>query len=96
MKIGSLSEDLNIEKRVRFKKYSRKIHQELKNSTLFLLTSEKESFGLSALEAISSGVPVISTNVGGLTEIVVDGVTGFVSKLGDIKKMSDDFNNQFG
>ena len=54
------------------------------------MTSEKESFGLSALEAISSGVPVISTNVGGLKEIVVDGVTGFVSKLGDIKKMSDD------
>ena len=89
-KIKELSKKLNIEKRVHFKKYSRKIHKELKNSTLFLLTSEKESFGLSALEAISSGVPVISTNVGGLTEIVVDGVTGFVSKLGDIKKMSDD------
>ena len=45
-KIKELSKKLNIEKRVRFKKYSRKIHQELKNSTLFLLNSEKESFGL--------------------------------------------------
>jgi len=89
-KIKELSEKLNIEKKIRFKKYSREIHKELKNSTLFILTSEKESFGLSALEAISSGVPVISTDVGGLTEIVIDGETGFVSKLGDIEKMSKD------
>lgn len=56
---------------------------------LFLLPSETESFGLSALEAMSCGVPVISSDAGGLTEIVVDGVTGFCAPVGDVEKMGE-------
>ncbi len=55
---------------------------------LFLLTSDYESFGLAALEAMAAGVPVISTNVGGLPEINVEGQTGYLSNVGDIGAMS--------
>src|SRR5690606_9086484 len=55
---------------------------------LFLLTSEYESFGLAALEAMAAGVPVISTNAGGLKEICIEGKTGFTSDIGDIDSMS--------
>ena len=55
---------------------------------LFLLTSEKESFGLAALEAMACSVPVISTNTGGLPEVVEQGVSGFMSNVGDIDDMA--------
>lgn len=57
-------------------------------SDLFILPSENESFGLVALEAMAAEVPVISTNVGGLPEININGVTGFLSNVGDIDDMS--------
>ena len=56
---------------------------------LFVLPSEYESFGLAALEAMAAGVPVISTNVGGLPEINIDGITGYLDKVGDIGSMSN-------
>jgi L-malate glycosyltransferase len=55
---------------------------------LFLLTSEYESFGLAALEAMAAEVPVISTNAGGLPEININGYSGFMSNVGDVEEMS--------
>jgi N-acetyl-alpha-D-glucosaminyl L-malate synthase BshA len=55
---------------------------------LFLLTSEYESFGLAALEAMAAEVPVISTNAGGLPEIIINGNCGYMSEVGDVEDMS--------
>ena len=55
---------------------------------LFLLPSETESFGLAALEAMASHIPVISTNTGGLPEVNIHGITGFLSNVGDIDDMA--------
>lgn len=56
---------------------------------LFLLTSEYESFGLAALEAMAAEVPVISTNAGGLPEIIINGNCGYMSNVGDVEDMSN-------
>lgn len=55
---------------------------------LFILPSQYESFGLSALEAMACGIPVISTNVGGIPEINIHGQTGFLSNVGDVEDMA--------
>ena len=56
---------------------------------LFIMTSEKESFGLAALEAMACQVPVISTNVGGLLELNQNGITGYTCNVGDIEDMTE-------
>ncbi|MEK7401748.1 MAG: N-acetyl-alpha-D-glucosaminyl L-malate synthase BshA [Gemmatimonadota bacterium] len=56
---------------------------------LFLIPTDKESFGLSALEALASGTPVIGTNVGGLPEVVRNGETGMLFPVGDVDAMAD-------
>jgi len=60
----------------------------LAGADLFLLPSQSESFGLSALEALASGVPVVATNAGGLPEVIRDGETGVLCGVGDIEGMS--------
>jgi L-malate glycosyltransferase len=60
----------------------------LAGADLFLLPSATESFGLSALEALASGVPVIGSNTGGLPEVVRTGDTGFLCDVGDVDAMS--------
>lgn len=59
------------------------------SSDLFLLPSEKESFGLAALEAMAASVPVISSNAGGIPEVNIDGETGFVLPIGDVEGMAE-------
>jgi N-acetyl-alpha-D-glucosaminyl L-malate synthase BshA len=61
----------------------------LASADLFLLPTSSESFGLSALEALASGVPVIGTNAGGLPEVVRDGETGYLCPVGDVDAMSE-------
>ena len=73
---------------IRFVGKQEQIEDILAISDLFILPSEYESFGLSALEAMAAGVPVISTDVGGLPEIIIQGVTGFMGRVGDVEAMS--------
>jgi N-acetyl-alpha-D-glucosaminyl L-malate synthase BshA len=61
----------------------------LASADLFLLPTSSESFGLSALEALASGVPVIGTRAGGLPEVVRDGETGYLCEVGDVEGMSE-------
>ena len=72
---------------VRFLGKMSNIEEILSVCDLFIMTSEKESFGLAALEAMACQVPLISTNVGGLTELNEDGVTGYTCDVGDIEEM---------
>jgi N-acetyl-alpha-D-glucosaminyl L-malate synthase BshA len=64
------------------------LHEILPECDLFLMPSQNESFGLSALEAMSCGLPVISSSVGGLPELVLHGTTGYISEIGDVDRMS--------
>src|SRR3982751_3819971 len=83
-----LSRSLGIGDLIRFVGKQDQMEDILAIADLFLLTSEYESFGLAALEAMAAGVPVVSTNAGGLPEIMVQGVTGFMGNIGDIQTMS--------
>ena len=68
---------------------SREINQVLCYSDLFLLPSEAESFGLAALEAMAFGVPVVSSDTGGLPELNLQGETGFLCPIGDVNSMAE-------
>jgi hypothetical protein len=81
--------ELGIYDKIIFFGNSTEIEQILSYSDLFLLPSETESFGLAALEAMASGVPVISSNAGGLSEVNENGVSGFLSDVGDVKNMTE-------
>ncbi|MGC1631245.1 MAG: N-acetyl-alpha-D-glucosaminyl L-malate synthase BshA [Gelidibacter sp.] len=83
-----LCKKLGILDKVVFFGNSHEIDKILCFSDLFLLPSETESFGLAALEAMASGVPVISSNTGGIPEVNIDGVSGFLSDVHDVDDMS--------
>ena len=83
-----LCKNLGIKKRVLFLGNTSDIEQILCFSDLFLLPSMSESFGLSALEAMVAGVPVVSSNAGGIPEVNEEGVSGFLCEVGDIDTMA--------
>jgi N-acetyl-alpha-D-glucosaminyl L-malate synthase BshA len=80
--------ELGIHDAVRFLGKLEAVEEVLSVADLFLMPSEAESFGLAALEAMACEVPVISTNVGGLPELNIQGVTGFMSNIGDVEDMT--------
>lgn len=84
----ALCRKLNISDKVVFVGNSNEIDRILCFSDLFLLPSETESFGLSALEAMASSVPVISSNAGGIPEVNKQGFSGYLSNVGDVNDMS--------
>jgi N-acetyl-alpha-D-glucosaminyl L-malate synthase BshA len=87
-KADLLAKEFGIEERILFLGKSDEILKILCLTDLFLLPSETESFGLAALEAMASKTPVISTNTGGLPEVNIQGVTGFLSDVGDVDDMA--------
>jgi N-acetyl-alpha-D-glucosaminyl L-malate synthase BshA len=88
VKAEILCEELGISEKVIFFGNSNEIDKILSYSDLFLLPSETESFGLAALEAMAWSVPVISSNSGGLSEVNFDGVSGYLSDVGNVDEMA--------
>ena len=84
----NLCRELGLNDAVRFLGKLEAVEEVLSVADLFLMPSEAESFGLAALEAMACEVPVISTNIGGLPELNVQGVTGFMSNVGDLEDMT--------
>ncbi len=82
------SRELGNSDRVRFLGTVAGVEEILAHADLFLLPSEMESFGLSALEAMACEVPVIASNTGGIPEVVIDGETGFLHPVGDTASMA--------
>ncbi len=82
------SRDLGISNDVRFLGKQEAVEEVLSVADLFLMPSEKESFGLAALEAMACEVPVVSSNTGGIPELNIHGVTGFLSNIGDVDDMT--------
>lgn len=87
-KAEKLSKELGIEHDIRFLGKLEAVEEVLSVADLFLMPSEKESFGLAALEAMACEVPVISSNTGGIPELNIHGVTGFLSNVGDVEDMT--------
>lgn len=86
--IESVCRELDIHDEVRFLGKLEAVEEVLSVADLFIMPSEKESFGLAALEAMACEVPVISSNAGGIPELNLNGVTGFTSPIGDVEDMT--------
>lgn len=100
----NLCRELGLFDEVRFLGKQEAVEELLAIADLFLLPSENESFGLAALESMACEVPVVSSNAGGITEVMIDGQTGYVCEIGDIECMyqksilllkNDELLNQF-
>ena len=79
---------LGVQDRVYFLGKLESVAPLLASADLFLIPSQSESFGLSALEALATGVPVVGTRAGGLPEVVRDGETGALCAVGDVEGMA--------
>jgi L-malate glycosyltransferase len=89
IEVEQLCRELNLKDDVRFLGKLDAVEEILSVSDLFILPSETESFGLAALEAMACKLPVISSNAGGIPELNIDGVTGFLDEVGDIESMAN-------
>jgi N-acetyl-alpha-D-glucosaminyl L-malate synthase BshA len=87
-RVEALARQLGIHGAVVFVGKMQSFVELLQVSDVFLMPSESESFGLAALEALSCGVPVVASNIGGLPEVVPDGEVGFLAPVGDISGMA--------
>jgi L-malate glycosyltransferase len=87
-RIRELVRDRDLQNQVQFLGERIELPQVLREADLFLLPSESESFGLAALEAMSCGVPIIASDVGGVPEVVSDGETGLLAPVGDVTAMA--------
>lgn len=87
-KAEALCRELDVCQDVRFLGKLEAVEEVLSVADLFLMPSQKESFGLAALEAMACEVPVISSNTGGIPELNVQGETGFMSPVGDVEDMT--------
>lgn len=83
-----LTRELGVEEHVTFLGKQSALPEILSVADIFLLPSQQESFGLSALEAMSCSVPVIATNIGGIPEVVKHDETGYIAELGDVQRMA--------
>ena len=83
-----LCRHLNLCDEIRFLGKQEAVEELLAIADLFILPSETESFGLAALEAMACEVPVISSNAGGIPEVNIDGVTGYMCPIGDVNGMA--------
>jgi N-acetyl-alpha-D-glucosaminyl L-malate synthase BshA len=84
----NLVRELGIQQNVKFLGKQSELVEILSCADLFLMPSQSESFGLSALEAMACEVPVISSSVGGLPELVVHNQTGYIAEIGDVERMA--------
>lgn len=87
--VERLVRELQLQEHVLFLGKVRDTAHVLETADLFLLPSETESFGLAALEAMAVGVPVISSNTGGIPEVNIHDVTGYLSDVGDVEEMAN-------
>ena len=95
-KIEHMVRDMGIEEEVRFLGKLDMVEEVLSVADLFIMPSEKESFGLAALEAMACEVPVVSSNAGGIPELNIHGVTGYLSEVGDIESMVEKYFENSG
>jgi N-acetyl-alpha-D-glucosaminyl L-malate synthase BshA len=87
--VETLVEQMDLVDRVKFLGVRRDVGTLIASSDLLLLPSQNESFGLAALEAMACGVPVVASRVGGLPEVIEDGVSGFLFKVGNTEEGSE-------
>jgi len=88
-KMEELCREVGLCDEIRFLGKQDAVEELLAVADLFVLPSQNESFGLAALEAMACEVPVVSTNIGGLPEVNIDGSTGYLCNVGDVDGMAE-------